>query len=64
MTARPRVIPRLQSVEETFVALEPLSVQVAVEVVVTVVVFAPPMATNRLAEISTPAMIIAAAIMR
>jgi hypothetical protein len=50
------------------VVFEPPSAHVAVEVVVTVfvkvVVFAPPMATKRLAEISTPAMTIAEAITR
>jgi len=62
---RLKVIPRAQFVVKAFVALEPPPVQVAGDVVVTVVVmvvvFAPPMAVYRLAEISTPAMTITAA---
>ena len=67
MAATPKVIPRLQSVEKAFVALEVLSVQVAIEVVVTVVVtvgFIPPIATNTLADISTPAIKMAEAMTR
>ncbi len=63
-----KVIPRLQLVVKEFVALEPPLVHVAVDVVVTVdvtvVVLVPPIATNRLAEISTPAITIAAAMTR
>jgi len=47
------------------VAFDPPSAQEGVEVVVivfvTVVIFAPPMATNKLAEISTPAITMAEA---
>ena len=65
---RLKVIPRAQFVVKAFVALEPPPVQVAVDVVVTVdvtvVVFVPSTAKNRLADISTPAMTIAAAMTR